>query len=119
MTPVHRSSIAPTYDSRQTGPPFTVETRLNGQRLSYERIFDPFIATRVTVGWRDLLRGLLRRRLEVEVLVGGDREIVEDVSELDDDYKGQPGSSRRAEWDAQLQGALGDFAARAGEHDVS
>lgn len=113
-----RESIPPTYDHRETGDRFTVESRVSGRRISVTPTRDPFVCQRVTVGWRDLLRGLLRRRLEVETLVGGDRAIVEDIFELDNDYKGQYGSSRRRAWDAGLQRALGDFAARAGEHDV-
>lgn len=113
-----RESIAPTYDHRKTGDRFTVESRVDGRRISVTPIRDPFVSQRVTVGWRDLLRGLLRRRLEVETLVSGDREIIEDLFELDNDYKGQSGSTRRRDWDAGLDRALGDFAARAGEYDA-
>lgn len=114
-----RGSIEPTYDHRETGDRFTVESRVHGRRISLTPIQDPFVCQRVVIGWKDLLRGLVRRRLEVETLVSGDREIVEDVFELDNDYKGQHGSTRRQEWEAALERALGDFAARAGEHDVS
>lgn len=114
-----RSSIEPTYDRRETGDRFTVESRLHGRRISLTPIADPFVCQRVVIGWRDLLRGLFRRRLEVETLVSGDREIVEDVMELNADYLGLPQSTRRREWNAGLERALGDFAARAGEHDVS
>lgn len=116
--PTHRESIPPTYDHRETGDRFTVETRVHGRRVSVTPIRDPFVCQRVTIGWRDLLRGLLHRRLDVEMLVSGDQEIVEDLFELDNDYKGQHGSTRRRDWDAGLQQALGDFAARAGEHDA-
>lgn len=104
-----RRSIEPTYDHRQTGDRFTVETRVGDRRVSLEPSRDPFVHTRVTVGLRDLLRGLLRRRL------GGDADIVEDVSELDADYAGRHGrspsssSTRRAEWKEQLEGALRSF----------
>lgn len=104
-----RQSIAPTYDHRETGDRFSVETRVNDRRVSVVSCRDPFVFHRVTVGWRDLLRGLLRRRLEVVVLVGGDRDIVEDVMELDDDYAGAHGSSRRAEFKASLNRALAEF----------
>jgi hypothetical protein len=113
LNPDLRVSIAPTYDHQKTGDRFTVESRLNGQRLTYEPMPDPFVFHRVVVGWRDLLRGLFRRRVEVEVIVGGDREIVEDVCELDSDYLGRPGSSRRREWDQHLDRRLREFAGSA------
>lgn len=112
-----RQSIEPTYDRQKTGDRFTVETRLGDQRVSFEHIPDPFIHTKVTIGWRDLVRGLFRRRLVVTVVVGGDAEIIEDVTELDSDYLGAMNSTRRKEWDAQMDQRLGDFAARLGEHE--
>lgn len=47
-------------------------------------LHDPFVRHTVTVGWPDLLRALLRRRLVVEVTVGADTELMNDVLELDD-----------------------------------
>jgi hypothetical protein len=92
-----------------------VEVRENGRRLSVDPMPDPFHNTTIRPrGWRVAI-AVLRRRYEVSVHVGGDRDIVEDVLELDDDYKGEPGSTRRVEWDGQFQQMLGDFAARAGE----
>jgi len=113
-----RQSIQPTYDHRETGDRFTVETRIAGRHLNVVTTRDPFVNHRVTLGWRDLLRGLLRRRLVVEVLVGGDPEIVDDVMELDADCL-TFGSTRREEWNAHIQESLADFGARLGEHDVS
>jgi hypothetical protein len=101
-----RESIQPTYDHRETGDRFTVETRVDDRRVSLVPMRDPFMHHRVTVCWRDLLRGLLRLRLVVTVIVGGDPEIVEDVCELDDDYAGKFGSTRREEWRAKVEGAL-------------
>lgn len=111
-----RQSITPTYDRQKTGDRFTVDTWVGDRRVSSGRVSDPFIHTKVTVGWRDLLRGLLRRTLVVTVVVGGDREIVEDVIELDSDYLGCTYSTRRKEWDAHMDQRLGDFAAQLGEH---
>jgi hypothetical protein len=109
-------SIQPTFDSRVVGEPYTVEVRENGRRLSLRQMPDPFHNTTVRPrGWRVAL-GVLLRRYEVSVHVGAPRQLVEDVMELDDNYKGDRGSKRRAEWDAGFQQALGDFAARAGEH---
>ena len=114
MTP--RQSIEPTYNREKTGDRFTVEIRENDRRLSIESMPDPFVNATVSPrGWRVAL-AVLRRRYSVTVVVGGDRDIVEDVCELDDDYKGGFGSSRRAEWDQRLEGALHDFAAVLGEH---
>jgi hypothetical protein len=98
---VIRQSIQPTYDHRETGDRFTVETRVNGRPISAVSIRDPFVTQRVTVGWRDRLR----RKLVVEVIVGGDSAIVDDVMELDADcltYR----STRRVEWNRQVQKAL-------------
>lgn len=114
-----RSSIAPTFDSRGEPGAYTVETRVAGRRIDVTPMADPFVCQRVTVGWRDLIRGLLRRRLEVEVLVSADADRIEDVCEMDADYLGARHSSRRKEWDAHLDRRLGDFAAQEGEHDVS
>jgi hypothetical protein len=103
-----RRSIAPTYDSGGEPGACAVETRVAGRLVSVVPMSDPFVSQRVTVGWRDLLRGLLRRRLEVEVIVGGDRDRIEDVTELDAGYLGAQHSSRRAEWNARVNGALRD-----------
>lgn len=115
----NRASIQPTYDRQQTGDRFMLESRLAGRRIAQQAMPDPFVTHRVVIGWRDLLRGLVHRRLEVEVIVGGDPGIVEDVCELDSDYLGARHSSRRREWDEQLERSLGDFVAREGEHDVT
>jgi hypothetical protein len=101
-----RQSITPTYDHRETGDRFTVWTSVNGRPVSLTAIRDPFVSHRVTVGLGDLVRSLLRRRLIVEMNVDGDREIVEDVCELDADYAGRHDSTRRAEWREQIEGAL-------------
>lgn len=65
-----RLSIAPSYDSRETGPRFEVETRVNGRLSALRKIPDPFIRTTVMVGWRDMLSALFRlTRARVEVSV--------------------------------------------------
>jgi len=113
-----RKSIAPTYDSRATGDAYTVEVRERGSRLDRHAVADPFVNTTVHPrGWRAALAVLLRR-YEVSVHVSADLERVEDIFELNDDYKGQPGSTRRAEWDAEFQRGLEDFAAVCGEHET-
>ncbi len=74
--------------------------------MSLTPVSDPFIHHCVTIGWPDLLRGLLRRRIEVVVIVGGDSEIVEDVLELNDDYTGRHDSTRKADFRGQINDAL-------------
>ena len=102
-----RISIAPTYDSRETGDRYTVTSKVNGKPVAWqERIPDPFVRHTVYVAWRDLLSALIRRRgLVVTVLVDGDREVVEDVLELDGNYLGQ-GCTRRDEWNAEISQAI-------------
>lgn len=68
-------------------------------------IDDPFVHHTVHLGWRDLLRGLLRRHLAVTTLVGGDREIVNDVMELDGNTL-TPNSTRRREFNGQIHKAI-------------
>lgn len=111
-----RQSIPPTYDHGETGDRFTVETRLNGRRIAVRRVPDPFVSTTIAVGWRDRLRTLFGS-LAVDVIVGGDREVVEDVLELNADYLGRRPSTRREEWDAHVEGRLRDAAAVQAEHE--
>lgn len=109
---VKRRSIQPTYDHRETGDRFTVETRINGLLLNEVSTRDPFVHHRVVIGWRDLLAFVLGGR-EVTVIVGGDPAIVDDVLELDADCL-TLNSTRRDEWDGQVEAALSSAAA--GEH---
>ncbi len=100
-----RESVRPTYDSRETGP----STFVAGRTLDWRKpIDDPFISTRITIGWPDLLRALLRRRLVVTVHVGGERDAIDDVLELDANQL-VPGRSRRDEFNDQITRALGDM----------
>ena len=107
-----RESIQPTYDHRETGDRFTVEYRINGESLGEPQpIPDPFIRGTVRIGWRDLLRCLLRfRATTVEVAVRGDDEIQEDVLELNADYLGPQSSTRRREFQGRLESSLRRFA---------
>ena len=104
-TPTRRS-IEPTYDSRETGPRYHVTTTVDGRPVSFMKpIQDPFARTWVQLSLRDLLRGVFRRGLTVEVTIGGDKDIVDDVLELDADTL-VAGSSRRAEFDSGLHKTL-------------
>ena len=66
---------------------YAITTRVNGHVVTWRQpIDDPFVHHRVHIGWRDLLRSLLtRRRLEVAVLLDGDRDTVEAVMRLNQD----------------------------------
>lgn len=102
-----RVSIQPTYDSRETGPRYHVTTCVNDRTIEFQKpIGDPFVRQTVHIGTRDLWRALLRGRLEVVVLVGGDRDVIEDVMELDDNYLGV-NCTRRQEFTTE---AFGQFA---------
>lgn len=106
LTPRLRRSIKPTYDSRETGPRYHVTTRVDSKTIGFQQpITDPFVRQTVTVGWPDLLRALLRRRMTVEVIVGGDRDVMNDVLELDGNTL-VPSSTRRQEFNAQLNAAI-------------
>jgi hypothetical protein len=66
-----------------SAPRYHVTTRVAGQTITFQHpIDDPFIAHRITIGWPDLLRGLLHRQLVIDVLVDGDRDIVNAVMNL-------------------------------------
>jgi hypothetical protein len=105
-----RNSIRATYDSRETGPRYHVTYKVDGKVIEWEKpLDDPFGRFTVHLGWRDLLRGLFRRSLAVEVLVGGDPEAVNDVLELDDNAL-VPNSTRRAAFHSHLNEAVGRMA---------
>jgi hypothetical protein len=103
-----RTSIQPTYDSRETRMPYHVTTRVDGQTVTFQhRIPDPFVRQIVTVGWRDVARCMLgRRSLVVEVMVSADRDVMEDVLELDGNSLG-PNCTRRDEFNRQVGDAIG------------
>lgn len=104
--------------SEQTGaavawhPAYYVTTKVNDQTVGefMAPIPDPFVNTTVTVGWRDLLRALITRRvLTVTCLVGGDKRTIDRVLELDPDHLGDSNSPSRKAWNAHINELLGDF----------
>ena len=102
-----RNSVKAMYDSRETGPRYHLTAQVGGRFIDVQKpVQDPFVTTRVTIGWRDLLRGLLRRELTVVVSVGGDMEVVNDVLELDDDCLIR-GRTRAAAFRSHLNEAIG------------
>lgn len=102
-----RSSIEPTYDSRETGPRYHVTTRLGDRTTEFQKPTpDPFVSHTVRLTWRGILRCLLDgKRPAVTVTVGGDRGIVEDVLELDADTLGY-NCTRRDEFNVSLGAAM-------------
>jgi hypothetical protein len=105
-----RQSIRPTYDSRETGPTYHVTTRIGDRTITFqEPIADPFVRTTIHVGWRDVLRELLRRRrLRITVIVGGDPARIDDVLELDENAL-VPGSTRQAAFQSHLGERIAAF----------
>lgn len=102
-----RQSIEPTYDSRKTGPRYHVTYKLNGEVITWrERLDDPFVRAVLKVSWLDRLKSLLRREMEVEVLVDADPEVIEDVMELDSNYLASVPNTRREEHQRHLQKAM-------------
>jgi len=91
-----RKSIEPTYDSRETGLRFNVETRINGQAIRNQIIPDPFVRTTIRLAFWDVVKAFLfERKLHIEVLVNGDEDIVEDVMELDANYLASNSTRRK------------------------
>jgi len=101
--PETRQSITPTYDHRETGDRYWVTSTVNGHPVAWRQPIEaPFVRHTVRVSWRDLLSSLLRRRgMTIEVTVGGDAGIVEDVLELNANYLG-PRCTRREEFHRDL-----------------
>jgi hypothetical protein len=63
---------------------YHVTTRVNDKTICFEHpLDDPFVRQTVHIGWRDLLRGLMRGKLMVTVLVNGTREAVREVMDLE------------------------------------
>lgn len=105
-----RQSISPTYDSRKTGHRFSIRSAMGGEEMANLKLPDPFVHHRIKIHWWDAIKCLLKHgRIDVEVVVSGDMDIVEDVMELDADYLGH-GNTRRHEWNASIEQALSDAA---------
>jgi hypothetical protein len=92
-----KSSIRATYSSTHEPNPYHVGVRLDDETILFQKpIADPFVRQEVIISPRRLLRSLLRwKPLTVTVLVGGDKERIDDVLELDDQWL-VPGRTRRA-----------------------
>lgn len=104
-------SLRPTYDSAETRPRYWVTSTVNDRPVAFQQpLPDPFVRHTVRLGWRDLLRGLLRRgRLVVEVTVGAPGELMDDVLELDAQSL-IPGRTRHEAFHQSRHGQLAAYA---------
>lgn len=92
---------------------YHITVAVAGRNLDFMKPMpDPFHSTTVTIGRRDLIRGLIRGHVEVWVSVGADHDLMEAVGELDPDYLGDANSKSRKRWNKTLEAHLSDFAAR-------
>lgn len=104
-----RPSVRATYDSRETGPRYYVTSWLGDRPIVHMQPADaPFVRHTITIGWPDLLRGLLRRHLTVTVVTSGDSEVVDDVLELDQNTLIR-GRTRHAAYHSHINETLGRF----------
>jgi hypothetical protein len=102
----------PVFDSRTDELPYHMTTYVDGEVITFRQPMpDPFHNTTVHIKpkWRTRLRLFFGGETVVEVSVGGSHDIVEAVLELDANYRGETGSVRRAEADAELHQALGEL----------
>lgn len=105
-----RLSINPTYDSRETGPRYTIQTFIADRFLDVKPLADPFVRHTIRVSVLDAIWSILRHgSVVVSVNINGHQSIVEDVMELDANYIGH-GSTRRAEWTTSIETALREVA---------
>lgn len=116
-----RQSIKPTYDHRETGDRYFVQYSINSKLIGESQsITDPFVRGTVVVGWRDILKSLLRHRsLKVEMRVRGDQSIEEDVMELDANYTGVESSTRRRAFRAAMESGLQRLAMTPADEELS
>jgi hypothetical protein len=67
---------------------YYVTSSVDDRSVTFQQpIADPFVRHTVYVHWRDLLRSLMRGRMEVTVSVGADRDTVDAVLGLDPDVR--------------------------------
>lgn len=110
------------FDSRETPYPYGLSTTIDGpggpEYRSHESMPDPFVTHRIHLrpSWVDRLWFVFSRKpYEIEVRLDAPPEIIEAISELDENYRGQHGSQRRARSDAEFSRALGSFTETIGD----
>lgn len=109
-----KPSLRATYDSAVTGYPYRVTTFIGGRFAGQRRIPDPFVRQTVYVSLLDLLRGLFRRGLTVQITIGGDPERMNDVLELDEQTL-IPGRTRQAAFQQSMHQKLRAFGEEHGD----
>lgn len=87
-------------------PQYSIAIWENGGRLESKDMPDPFHTTTIRPRGLRAALAVLFGRYELQVMVNGSAETVERVLEINPDYKGVPGSERRALFDAEIAGAL-------------
>lgn len=110
------ASVRATYDSRETGPRYWVTTTIDGKPVEFRQpLSDPFVRKTVNLEWR-LVSWLPwpRHRVTVEVTVGADPELMNDVLELDDNTL-IPGRTRKEAFRQSMHGKLAAFAQEVGD----
>lgn len=103
--------VTATYDGREIDKPYTLYTWSNlADDADVRHLDDPFHRTTVVTYRRSLLRALWRGRLEITLSLIAPHWLMEDVMELDANYRGEAGSPRRRASEATMQQALKRFA---------
>lgn len=112
MTEPLRPAQPPVFDSRLVGPQYWLTTMVNDEVETWQRpIDDPFVRVIIT-GRRTFFGRLwdLFRKQEIVVMLGTvNPQLCEAVLELDDNYRGIPGSARRLDAEAAMHDALRSF----------
>ena len=106
----------PIYDSRKDGYQFIIKTDvdLSDEPLyrAVEELDDPFVRHVVKVRFSlwERVRVLFGANTDVTIRLDASKPVQEAVLELDDNYRGMPGSARRRECEQDTQRALSRFA---------
>ena len=106
----------PIYDSRKDGRQFIIKTDVDLSDdpiyRAVEELDDPFVRQIVKVRfcfW-DRVRVLFGAKTDVTIRLDASKPVQEAVLELDDNYRGMPGSARHRECEQDMQRALSRFA---------
>lgn len=111
-----KPSVRATYDSRETGPRYWVTTTIDDKPVEFRRpLDDPFVRKTVNLEWRPVKwLPWPRLRAKVEVTVGADPELMNDVLELDENTL-IPGRTRAAAFRQSMHGKIAAFGREASD----